>query len=262
MEDYMLFDTHMHTRFSTDSNMTIEEAMAKGRELGMGITITEHLDLDYPKPQMFIFDIDEYFRTYGRYRSDTVLLGVEIGMRSELVRESHAQLHGFPFDYVIGSIHVIEKTDIYQEDFYLGRSKREVFGKYFESMLSCMSCYDFIDSLGHIDYIARYARFDDPELHYSEFDDYIDAVLGSIVKQEKALEINTRRLDQPEIVQALIPTYRRFHELGGRWVTIGSDAHTPQDIGKHFPTAIHIAETCGLKPVWFKGREPQYMLGR
>ncbi len=75
----MLFDTHMHTRFSTDSQMTVEEAAARSRELNMGITITEHLDLDFPEPKAFVFDVAEYFRAYERYRSDTLLLGIEIG---------------------------------------------------------------------------------------------------------------------------------------------------------------------------------------
>ena len=255
----MLFDTHMHTRFSTDSTMDIEDAVAKGRELGMGITFTEHLDLDYPKPQAFIFDIDEYFAAYSHYRSDKVLLGIEIGMRSELAQANRMALEKYPFDFVIGSIHVIEGIDIYENQFYLGRSKREVYGQYFASMLECLSCYEFIDSLGHIDYIARYAQFDDPELHYSEFTDYFDQVLATVVAKQKALEINTRRLDQPETVKALIPVYRRFAELGGRWVTIGSDAHTPQDIGRHFPLALEIADRCGLRPVWFDARQPHYV---
>lgn len=255
----MLFDTHMHTRFSTDSTMDIEEAIARGRELDMGIILTEHLDLAYPKPEAFIFDIEDYFRKYSRYRTDRVLLGIEIGMRSELVRENGTVLAEYPFDFVIGSIHVIENIDIYEEHFYLGRSKREVYGQYFSSMLDCLTCYDFIDSLGHIDYIARYARFADPELHYSEFRDYFDQVLALVAAKEKALEINTRRFDRPETAAALLPVYRRFFELGGRLVTIGSDAHTPRDIGKHFPLALEIADRSGLRPVWYDSRQPHYV---
>ncbi|MDR3559945.1 MAG: histidinol phosphate phosphatase [Negativicutes bacterium] len=255
----MLIDTHMHTQFSTDSGMTLAEAIARGRELDMAITITEHLDLDYPKPKAFIFDIDEYFQAYSRYRSDAVLLGIEIGMRSELVQANRAVVEGHPFDFVIGSIHVIDNIDIYLEEFYHGRSKRDVYGQYFTSMLDCLETYDFIDSLGHIDYIARYAKFADPEVRYSEFADYIDQVLVMLIDKQKALEINTRRLDQPEAVSALIPIYRRFAELGGRWVTIGSDAHTPKDIGKHFAQAQEMAASCGLRPVWFNAREPHYL---
>jgi histidinol-phosphatase (PHP family) len=255
----MLYDTHMHTRFSTDSKMTIEAAAERGRELNIGITVTEHLDLDFPEPKAFIFDVDEYFRAYERYRSATVLLGIEIGMRVDTMQDNAAVVAGQPFDYVIGAIHVIDRIDIYQEDFYLNRTKAEVYGQYFASMLDCLGCYDFIDSLGHIDYIARYARYADPEVHYGEFAAALDAVLRRVAEREKALEINTRRLGSADVVAALLPIYHRFRHLGGRLVTIGSDAHRTTEIGKHFPVAVDMAAACGLKPVYFKERKPEYV---
>lgn len=255
----MLFDTHMHTRFSTDARMTMREAKAKGRDLGLGIIITEHMDLDYPQPEAFTFDVDEYFRVYGPHRGDAVLLGIEIGMRPDLVKENAALIGRYPFDFVIGSIHVIDRIDIYQEDFYHGRTKAEVYGQYFASMLTCLEGYDFIDSLGHIDYISRYARLADPELHYAEFAAALDAVLGRVAAGGKALEINTRRLDSADTVAALLPIYHRFRQLGGELVTIGSDAHTARDIGNHFPVALDMAEACGLRAVYYKDRRPEYM---
>ena len=255
----MLVDTHLHTGFSTDSNMTIEAAMERSREAGMGIIITEHMDLDYPKPQAFLFDVGEYFRRYGPLRSDRVLLGIEIGMRTDLVAENRDVALGSPFDFVLGSIHVIDGIDIYLEEFYLGYTKRYVYDRYFTAMLDCLAEYDFIDSLGHIDYIARYARFEDREVRYSEFQDYIDAVLTNLVRKEKALELNTRRLGEPEAAAALVPIFRRYHELGGRMVTIGSDAHAPQDIGKYFPQALDMVDSCRLRPVYYRERKPQYM---
>lgn len=256
----MIYDTHTHTTFSTDSRMTLAAALERGRLLGLGITVTEHMDLDFPKPEAFLFDIDEYFRAYLPQRGDNLLLGIEIGMRPGLVRQNAGLLAGRPFDYVIGSIHVVDGIDIYLEEFYAGRSKRDVFGHYFDSMLACLAGYDFIDSLGHIDYIARYARFPDPELHYGEFGDYIDAVLKRLIAMGKALEINTRRLAGADSVAALLPIYRRFRQLGGRHVTIGSDAHRPEDIGNHFARAFEMAEACELRPVYFKNRQPRYIV--
>jgi len=259
MEVAKLNDTHMHTLFSTDSKMKIEEALKKAKELGLGITITEHMDLEYPEPKAFIFDIDEYFSAYEQYRCDNVLLGIEIGMRSELALENRQIVAGQPLDYIIGSIHLVDGIDIYQEKFYQGRTKQEVYGRYFASMLACQETYDFIDSLGHIDYIARYARYDDAEIYFDEFKEWFDQVLELLAKKQKAIEINTRRLGDKKTVEALIPVYQRFRELGGELVTIGSDAHTSQDIGKNFKVARDLAEKCALKPVCFKARKPDYM---
>ena len=252
----MLFDTHMHTTFSTDSRMTLDEAEKKGKELNLGIILTEHMDLAYPEPEAFTFNIDDYFATYGDRRSDILLLGIEIGMREDCVDANRIMATSHPFDFVIGSIHVIENLDIYQKSFYHSRTKEDVYHQYFDSMIGCLQQYDFIDSLGHIDYICRYARFDDPELYYFDFQTDIDLVLSTLAQRDQALEINTRRLYLPDTKESLLPVYHRFRELGGNYVTIGSDAHKPQDIGKDLDIAFEIADICGLTPVYFKERKP------
>ncbi len=256
----MLFDTHIHTRYSTDSNMAVEAAVKRGGELGLGIIFTEHMDLAYPEPDAFTFDVKQYFKDYIQYRSDKVLLGIEVGMRPDCLEDNRRIVADSSFDYVIGSIHVVDNIDIYQESFYHSRPKREVYGRYFEAMLSCLKTYDFVDSLGHIDYIARYARYEDPDVHYHEFSDWIDEILMTAAQKEKAIEINTRRLISPEAVAGLLPIYKRFYELGGRMVTIGSDAHKPEDIGRRMDVAQNLAEACKLSVVYFKQRKPE--LGR
>lgn len=252
----MFFDTHVHTTFSTDSRMTLTEALDQAQALELGLILTEHMDLAYPEPEAFTFNVEEYFATYGSKRSDSLLLGIEVGMRDDCVAANRSIIAAYPFDFVIGSIHLVDAIDIYRKEFYLGRSKEEVYHQYFNTMATCLEQYDFYDSLGHIDYICRYAYYDDPELYYVDFKTDIDPVLSLVAQRDKALEINTRRLCLPEAVEALLPIYQRFHELGGRFVTIGSDAHRPQNIGRDLNLACEIAEHCQLTPVYFKDRKP------
>lgn len=252
----MLFDTHMHTRFSTDSRMTLAEAEERARELNLGIIITEHMDLAYPEPEAFTFDVNNYFATYESHRRNDLLLGIEIGMRDDCVEANRDIVVNHPFDFVIGSIHLVENIDIYQESFYQNRTKEEVYRQYFNAMITCLEQYDFIDSLGHIDYICRYARFDDPELYFLDFQTDIDLVLSQLAQRDQAIEINTRRLWMPEAIEALLPVYHRFRELGGRFVTIGSDAHKQQNVGKGLQIGMEMAETCGLIPVYYQERKP------
>lgn len=254
----MLFDSHMHTCFSTDSKMKMDEAVARGRELDIGITITEHMDIAYPEPMSFIFDVEKYFVDYNTFRSEKVLLGIEIGMRSDCLEENCKLVEKYPFDYVIGSVHVIDNIDIYAAEFYHERNKKDVYEQYFKTMKQCVTCYDGIHSLGHIDYIARYARFKDPEVYYHEFKDYIDEVLVILAQKGKALEINTRRLGTKEAVEIIMPIYKRFYEVGGRLVTIGSDAHHVKDIGRGLDVGLEIAERSKLDVVYFKDGKPQY----
>lgn len=255
----MLFDSHMHTCFSTDSKMTIDEAVMRGKELSIGITITEHMDVSYPDPLAFIFDVDQYFASYNKYRSESVLLGIEIGMRADCLEENCRIVESHPFDYVIGSVHILDNIDIYAAEFYQGKSKQDVYRKYFGTMLQCVTCYDGIHSLGHIDYIARYARFADPEVRYREFAEEIDEVLMVLASKGKALEINTRRLDSKEAVEILMPIYQRFYEVGGRLVTVGSDAHRMSEVGRGLAEGQEIADRSNLKVVYFKDGQPHYV---
>lgn len=255
----MLFDSHMHTCFSSDSKMLMAEAITRGRELNIGITITEHMDINYPGPLAFTFDVDQYFAEYTKYRSDNVLLGIEIGMRSDCLAENCRLIEASPFDYVIGSVHVVDEIDIYLPEFYEGRNKQEVYRQYFEAMLQCVTCYDGIHSLGHIDYIARYAGFLDPEVYYSDFKEHIDEILRVLARKGKALEINTRRLGNKAAMEILMPIYERFYEVGGRLVTIGSDAHRVNEIGRGLAEGVEIADRSKLKVVYFKDGQPHYV---
>lgn len=249
----LLFDTHIHTRFSTDSTMLIEEALSKAQQSGLGIVLTEHMDLAYPgEPEAFVFNAEDYFAAYQPFRCQSVLLGVELGMRVDCLEDNRRLAAKYPFDFIIGSIHVVDDMDIYCAEFYQGKTKQAVYNQYLDAMIACMERYDFIHSLGHIDYIARYARFEDTELYYHEFQDRLDRVLTLVAEAGKALEINTRRLDSKERIEAVLPIYRRFAELGGQLVTIGSDAHKAADVGRRLEIGMEIAAACGLQAVRFQ----------
>ena len=73
----MIFDAHMHCQYSIDSKMSAEEAKAAALQQNLGIIITEHWDEDYPtNPEAFVFDIEDYFKKFGPYRSKNLLLGM------------------------------------------------------------------------------------------------------------------------------------------------------------------------------------------
>ena len=254
-----MIDSHIHTEFSLDSQMNLQHALEHSKKNGIGMTITEHLDLNFSKGTNIIFDIDKYFNDYDKHRSEKLMLGIEIGMQQICLEENREIASKHPFDYVIGSIHVSNGEDLYYPKFYEGKTKKEAFEQYFSSMVDNVKQYDFIDSLGHIDYISRYATFDDNEIHYHEFNEYINEVLKAVVHNEKVMEINTRRLDNRGAYNNLIDIYKAYNQIGGKYVTIGSDAHHAEDIAKNYMEAIRICEICNLKPVYFRKRKMEYM---
>lgn len=253
-----MFDSHIHTKFSTDSDMNIDEAINSANKKNIKLIITEHMDLGFKSENKFCFNVDDYFKEYLKYRNENLLLGIELGMEKDLIDEGKSIIDNYDFDFVLGSIHLINKKDLYFEDFYKDKTKKEAYSIYFENMIYNLKMYDFIDSLAHIDYISRYARYPDKEIYYDDFKDYIDEVLKILVEKEKSIEINTRRLNDKNAINNLIKIYKEFKSLGGKTVTIGSDSHNPNDIGNNFKLAREIADFCNLKIVYYKKRKPVY----
>jgi len=238
--------------------MTIGEAIKASKDNNLGIIVTEHMDLGLKDENKFCFHVPSYFEQYNKYRSDKLLLGIELGMERDLIGEGKEVINSGEFDYVIGSIHLIDKMDLYLDEFYKDKSKEEAFHIYFKNMSYNLAKYDFVDSLGHIDYISRYASYEDTEISYDIFKEDIDEVLKVIVEKEKSMEINTRRLNDKRAATNLVKIYKRFYELGGRTVTLGSDSHNAKDIGNRLSFGKEIADYCNLKVVYYKNRRPEY----
>ena len=78
-----------------------------------------------------------------------------------------------------------------------------------------------------------------------------------MIDKNKPIEINTRRLDNAETIKALVPLYKRYKALGGRYCTLGSDAHYTEHIGRRLNEALLIAQEAELQPVYFKERQLQ-----
>lgn len=253
----MIFDSHSHTEFSGDSEMKAKDALAAAKRLGLGLVFTEHLDLDYPGEADFTFDPDAYWNTYEPLRSDKLRLGVEVGMQASTCERSRAFTEWLPFDLVIGALHMIDGKDLYFKESYGDEPKDTFYHKYYKAMAENVRSHDFINVLAHIDYIARYAPYDDPEIEYGRFQEDIDEVLRAVIETDTILELNTRRLGKKRGMKELVPVFSRYRELGGRQITIGSDAHTAEAIGTNFAAARDFAEALQLQIVTFVGRLPE-----
>lgn len=253
-----MFDSHIHTTFSTDSNMHIKHVLDKINNLNIGAVITEHMDIDFPKQGLFTFDVPKYFDEYRGHRSDKLLLGVEMGMMQENLDKNAEVCRNNEFDYVIGSIHCMNQKDLYARETYKDASKKETYEEYLGCMNECVKSHSYFDALGHIDYICRYSGFEDAEIYAKEHAVLLDEVLRNLALRGKAIEINTRRFKDNKAVHNLINIYKRFKELGGTMAVLGSDSHIPDSIGFGFKEGIEVAEKSGLKLIYFKNRKPEY----
>lgn len=245
----MLFDCHTHTKFSFDSEMIASDAIKKAESLNLGIIFTEHFDFNL---ENFTFDPKKYFAEYEKLRGENVRLGVEIGMGN--FEDNKKFLAQADFDLVIGSIHTIDNFDIYYPEFFADKNKNTAHKKYFAAIKENILVEDF-DVLGHIDYICRNAPYENPALDYEIFKSEIDEILKILIEREKVLELNTRRLDKKSVIDELLPIYKKYKNLGGKFISIGSDAHKVESVGNNFKTALNFADELNLIPVDFKNRK-------
>jgi len=250
-----MFDTHNHCEFSCDSEMTLRQAVQRARELGIGIILTEHWDYEYPtNPEMFLFDREAYFKQNLPLRGENVLLGIEVGMQPHLAEQEDLVAEGYPFDFVIGSIHMMNRLDLYEKTTYNGLSKEETMHDFLRDSILSAETHDNFDSFGHIDYICRYWPYAEKEFRMEENQQEWDRLFRILIEKNKPIEINTRRLDSPDAIRSLLPLYKRYHDLGGKYCTLGSDAHYVEHVGRRLSVAAKIAGEAGLRPVYFKER--------
>lgn len=249
-----MFDSHVHSKFSADSNESIVNIINNTK--GAGVTITDHMDIN-ASPN-FIFNADEYYQEYIKYRNDKLLLGIEIGLTKENEKENKEISKAIPYDFILGSIHFINGYDLYYPDVYEYYKREELYSLYLDTILYSINNNPYIDSLAHIDYISRYSRYDEKEIKYNEFKDIIDRILLSLIDNNILLELNTRRINQKEVYSNLRDIFKRYKALGGRYVTIGSDAHKSNLIGSNFSIAEDMTEDSGLISCHFKNRKIIY----
>ena len=254
----MLFDSHTHTKYSADSDMDPIAALRRAQELGLGLVFTEHFDWEFPGEEDFTFNAESYFAEYGALSREGLRLGAEIGIAGDTAAKNGDFVRRFPFDMVIGSIHLLNGRDLYYGEAYENLDKSEAYAAYLSSMAKAIrEQSESFDVLGHIDYISRCAPYPDTELYYDEFGELIDEVLRAAIEGNVILEINTRRFFSALALKAVVSIYKRYSDLGGRYVTIGSDSHNLKSIGNYFAEAIDLAAFCRLVPVTFRARKKE-----
>ncbi len=259
-----MFDTHVHCEFSCDSQLTMKEiqgVLAENEKKFLpprSFILTEHWDYDYPgEPLKFTFDREEYFRRFQPYRQENkLLLGIEVGMLPKNAAKDDAVAADRPFDYVLGSIHMLNGKDLYYPETYEGMSQEEAEVLYLETAAACVDNHDNFDALAHLDYICRYWPYTDQELHLQQHKALYRKLLRLLIEKDKPLEINTRRIcNGGPAVKTMLELTRFYHELGGKYCTIGSDAHQKEHLSRALQLASIIAQESSLVPVYYCCRQ-------
>ena len=252
----MLWDTHMHTHFSVDSEADTLEMTAAAIHAGLGgICFTDHLDLEESQatPELFPLDLPAYFKEMKGLQAQydgkfPICIGVEIGLQDYLEDLLPKIIQEYPFDFVIGSSHWVNGEDPYYPEYFYGKVEDEAYREYFESILENLAVFDCFDVYGHLDYIVRYGPNTHRFYSYEKFADIIDEILRILIHKGKGIEINTGGfkygLGHPNPTEDIL---RRYRELGGEIITVGADAHKPQHVAYDFAKVPGILKAAGFK---------------
>lgn len=265
-------DYHLHSYFSGDSDTPMEQMILKGIELGLNrMCFTEHMDMDYTyetpeKSGMFELNTDSFLYELASLKAKyegqiQVLFGVELGLQPHLKKELALYAKSYEFDFIIASAHLCNKKDPYYPSFYEGRSDEAAYREYFESVLEDLKVFQNFDVLGHLDYVVRYGKTKDAGYSYAKYQDVIDNILTFLLEHEKGLEINTGAIGYGlKELNPCTDIIKRYKELGGEIITVGSDAHEPGSLARGFDRAREILLDCGFRYYTvFEKRTPEFL---
>lgn len=167
-------------------------------------------------------------------------------MQPHLSEKLHTFVKAYPFDFVIGSSHIIDNADPYYPIFWEGKKPETIVRHYFEAVLENIHAFSDFDIYGHLDYIVRYCPAKDFIYRCEDYMEIIEECLRTLIAKGKGIEVNTAGFfhgDYPNPHKKILCRYR---ELGGEILTVGSDSHTPEHIAWLFPKVREMLLECGF----------------
>jgi len=284
----MLADYHIHCRYSDDSEEKPERIIKSAIDKGINeICFTDHVDygikldkevfetmsetekkswkkkigridlnVDYPNYFEEIQELKEKYKD-----KITIKQGLEFGMQTHTVKDFQKLFDSYKsrLDFIILSCHQVGDEEFWTKEFQKGKTSDEYNAEYYEEIYKVMNQYSDYSILGHLDHIQRYNETIHP---FEKSQKIITKILKKAIEDNKGIEVNTSSFRYG--LKELTPEWnilKLYYELGGKIITIGSDAHKMEDVGAHIPYIQEelkkIGFTCictfeKMKPVFHK----------
>ncbi|GDY33818.1 PHP domain-containing protein [Gandjariella thermophila] len=264
-------DSHVHTEWSWDAVAgSMARSCARALELGLqAIAFTEHVDLTPWRlseqlksqlPEHFLrwvgngdvleapeLDVAGYLECVERCRERfpelLILTGVELSEPHWHPTRTAELLSSTNFDRILGSVHSVPSDSGYAliNELYYTHTPTEVVKNYLEETLRLVESTADFTVLAHIDYPIRSWPVQAGVAHPRMFEDEYRAVLRTLARSGRVLEVNTKVPLHAEIVHW-------WYQAGGPAVSFGSDAHNPTRLAHGFADAQAMVEAAGFRP--------------
>lgn len=279
-----LIDCHTHTQFSVDSDADIIQMIERAKELRLSAyAITDHCECNfwYPKEHysaeeaVFSHDYFNYSRDFEssvsavtalkeKYADFDLICGIEMGQAMLDIEAAEKIVSDPRLDFVIASVHQIRNEQDFYYINYDNMTMDEIYDlleRYFAEVYELCKWGKF-DVLGHLTYCIRYMKMRNgvnPDL--SRFDEMIAESFRELARKGRGIEINTSGIRQKcGHTFPSLKYVRLFRDLGGEVISVGSDAHTVEDLGANIADGAEMAKSAGFSHLcYFKERKPHFV---
>ena len=246
-----IIDCHVHSDLSFDSREPMENYVKQAAERGEEYFITtEHFDFeshvmggedisaDLDRQEMLVKQLTE---KYGV----KVLFGVEIGWRKSIHNRDVQVALSKPFDMIILSVHETDYADVATPLFSGGKTTDQCYDEYLDCIIEAINSFENFDTFAHVDYVLRYVGHTDLAKHKEK----LTQIFTMLMEKGKALEINTKVIQNPQAVERMKYIVSLYASLGGKKITLGSDAHTADKYKNGFDTVIETLKINNINSV-------------
>ena len=264
-----IVDLHVHTDNSFDGHHSATFLCEKAEFQDLrAVAFTDHCEIDqFKTDNKYEKRVWQSFFEVAKARSAftgklLVLNGIELGQPAYDIPKANDIVARYDYDQILGSVHNLrDGQDFYFMDNLAYETACRYLKEYFDEIIEMLHWGKF-DVLAHLTYPLRYFYSKSGlTIDLNDFKGQIDEILSLTAKQDKALEINTAGLRQPlNKLQPETDIIKRFRELGGRLVTVGSDAHYAEHLAMDIDKAYDAALSAGFTEIaFFQRRTPMIM---
>ncbi len=243
-------DYHMHTPLCGHAVGEPDAYIAQARRVGLKeVGFSDHAPLvayHDPKYSMFPDQLPLYHRmmeeTRARHRDFTVKIGIEADFIPGFEEKTRAILEGYPYDFVLGSVHFIDNWAFDDPDQHVRWKDKDIDSVYrdYYDLLRRSAASGLFDIMGHVDLVKKFGHRPAADLT-----DEVERTAQVFRAAGVTVEVNTSGLRKPvkEIYPSLgvLKVYRRH----GVPITFSSDSHDPADVGRDYDKAAALAREAG-----------------
>lgn len=254
-------DCQVHSYRSHDGRASIQEQCEKAIELGLDVLgFTEHKDFDPADPVVNHFDYARYMDEIRQARHEygkrlKILAGVEIDYQKWFEDKIFDYLEQHSFDFVMGCVHYVDREMLMTPEYNQGRTKRQAYTDYFRAVKDSVES-GFFHIIGHLEYANRRGIAAWGTYEANEYREELTAIFEAMIPRGVALEVNTAGLHQNiGLTYPTRDTVALYASVGGALLSVGSDAHHPDQLGYSYDTALQIATDNNLShlSIWEQG---------